>query len=78
MILKGGIVQGNVMGKILIIIFLFSCSCMQCRGKDILWTHLMRVYKRLLLALVPNLKYEHVHLTIFSTMQVMLHSSMSI
>lgn len=48
---------------------------MQCNGKEIRWEHILELYrgdvgKASGLALVPKLKYEHVHLTSFSKMRV--------
>jgi hypothetical protein len=48
---------------------------MQCNGREIRWEHILQLYrgdvgKASGLALVPKLKYEHVHLTSFSKMRV--------
>ena len=48
---------------------------MQCNGREIRWEHIVQlcrgdVGKVSGLALVPKLKYEHVHLTSFSKMRV--------
>ena len=50
----------------------------QCDGKEIQWSHLAALYFRDAgaqreaagLALIPKLKYEHIHLTSFSKMRV--------
>ena len=46
----------------------------QCRGKEISWNHLLKLYEKNRsdsgLALIPKLKYEHLHLTTFSKMRV--------
>ena len=49
----------------------------QCNGKEISWSHLMELYHRnraqaddTRLALLPKLKFEHIHLTSFSKMRV--------
>ena len=46
---------------------------MQCKGKHILWSHAVDLYKSSAhcgLSLVPKLKYEHIHLSSFSKMRV--------
>ena len=51
---------------------------MQCRGKNILWSHISSLYHRNSgakhetpgLSLVPKLKYEHIFLNSFSKMRV--------
>ena len=53
-----------------------SNALSQFDGKDILWTHLWRLYYANRsttcpgLALLPKLKFEHVHLNNFSKMRV--------
>ena len=48
----------------------------QCEGYKIIWSHLWEIYHKNRsqtdpgLALVPRLKFEHVHLTSFSKMRV--------
>ena len=58
----------------------------QCNGKEIIWQHLIDVYKsgtgadRIApgLSLVPKIKYEHIYLTSFSKMRVDLAAQVSI
>ena len=57
------------------IIFYVYILFLQNDGKEISWQHLMILYEQdhgrgSGLALVPKLKYEHVHLTSFSKMRV--------
>ena len=49
----------------------------QCNGMDISWDHLLELYTKNRaqaddtgLAVIPKLKYEHVHLTSYSKMRV--------
>lgn len=63
----------------------YCTPCLQCNGKEILWSHLWDLYYRDSgkikvaggLSLVPKLKYEHIHLTSFSKMRVDLAAQVS-
>ena len=52
------------------------CAPIQCNGKDISWSHLVRLYHNNRsadapgLALITKLKYEHIWLTSYSKMRV--------
>ena len=50
----------------------YTCSV---NGREIRWEHILQLYRRDVgkasgLALIPKLKYEHVHLTSFLKMRV--------
>lgn len=54
----------------------------QINGKDISWNHLVDLYQRdkgkgTGLALIPKLKFEHLHLSSFSKMRVDLAAQVS-
>ena len=56
----------------------------QCNGMDISWRHLTELYEKNRshapdagLALLPKLKYEHLHLTSYSKMRVDLAAQVS-
>ena len=58
-----------------IIFYVYAFFSFRMIGKEISWQHLMILYEQdhgrgSGLALVPKLKYEHVHLTSFSKMRV--------
>ena len=56
-------------------IYMLISLISQCNGKEITWQHLIELYegdsgKCTGLAMLPKLKYEHIHLTSFSKMRV--------
>ena len=64
---------------------LFDALHIQCNGMDISWRHLTELYERNRsrapdagLALLPKLKYEHLHLTSYSKMRVDLAAQVSV
>ena len=65
--------------------FIFDSLHLQCNGMDISWKHLTELYEKNRaqapdagLALLPKLKYEHVHLTSYSKMRVDLAAQVSV
>ena len=67
----------------MIIIIINDNTYMQCSGKEILWSHLVKLYYQNRpkltpgLALLPKLKFEHINLTSYSKLRVDLAAQVS-
>lgn len=74
----GPVQSGSYIWVSTVIVVINALIIIQCKGKDILWSHLMRLYHRDAgagrpapgLAMAKKLKREHAYLTSFSKIRV--------